>query len=266
MMSNVYAVLLALLLIISFCMGYWFPSQDPDQNLTQYETGEFNLHSAIPDFSSYTDIGKKKNDFFAFLLPKVKKANDNILVERRALLSLTNGLPDLSNSQQSTLANLKEKYEVNIEDNAQAIAELTKRIDIIPASLALAQAANESAWGTSRFAQDGNNLFGQWCYVKGCGLVPKRRTGKQTHEVAKFDNILASIESYMRNLNSQVAYEKLRNLRAEAREGENQITGISLAKGLWGYSTRREAYIKEIQAMIRHNNLQQFNRSLANSQ
>ena len=265
-MSTFYAVVLAFLLVASFLTGYFFPSPDPDKSLVQYSTGQFDLYSEIPDFSKYTDITKKKNDFFAFLLPKVKKSNDNILAERRKLMSIADNLPNLSSSQTNTLEKLKEKYEVDSSDPTLAIDELMKRVDIIPASLALAQAANESAWGTSRFAQQGNNLFGQWCYVKGCGLVPKRRTGKQSHEVAKFDSILDSIESYMRNLNSQAAYEKLRTLRQDAREDEKDITGLRLANGLWGYSTRREAYIHEIQAMIRHNNLQQFNRSLASSQ
>lgn len=264
-MSTFYSIVLMSLLLLSFLTGYCFPTSNK-QIQAQYQTDGFNLSTSIPDFSSYQDVKKKKNDFFAFLLPKVKKANDNILIERREVFKLQAALPSLTQAHLTTLSRLKEKYEVDTENNSVAINELIKRIDIIPASLALAQAANESAWGTSRFAQKGNNLFGQWCYVKGCGMIPKQRTSSERHEVAKFDNILASIESYMRNLNSQAAYEKLRDLRAEAREDESMITGISLAKGLWSYSTRREAYIHEIQAMIRHNSLQQFNRVISNSE
>jgi Bax protein len=226
---------------------------------------KFSLNSKIPDFSTYKDINDKKNDFFAFLLPKIKYANDNILKERRQVFDLKVALPNLSKDEVSTLNALKDKYEVSLTNHEDAINALLKRVDIIPASLALAQAANESAWGTSRFAQEGNNLFGQWCYVKGCGIIPKQRHGKQRHEVAKFDGIVDSIESYMRNLNSQAAYEKLRTLRAEAREDEDVITGVNLANGLWSYSIRREAYVHEIQLMIKQNGLQQYNRPVSHT-
>ncbi|MGK0445664.1 MAG: Bax protein [Bermanella sp.] len=226
---------------------------------------KFSLDSKIPDFSTYKDVNDKKNDFFAFLLPKIKYANDNILKERRQVFDLKVALPNLSKDEVSTLNALKDKYEVSLTNHEDAINALLKRVDIIPASLALAQAANESAWGTSRFAQEGNNLFGQWCYVKGCGIIPKQRHGKQRHEVAKFDGIVDSIESYMRNLNSQAAYEKLRTLRAEAREDEDVITGVNLANGLWSYSIRREAYVHEIQLMIKQNGLQQYNRPVSHT-
>ncbi len=262
-MRIIQSSLLIVLLIISFTLGYLFPTTPymPDH----IKGNKFSLNSKIPDFSTYKDINDKKNDFFAFLLPKIKYANDNILKERRQVFDLKVALPNLSKDEVSTLNALKDKYEVSLTNHEDAINALLKRVDIIPASLALAQAANESAWGTSRFAQEGNNLFGQWCYVKGCGIIPKQRHGKQRHEVAKFDGIVDSIESYMRNLNSQAAYEKLRTLRAEAREDEDVITGVNLANGLWSYSIRREAYVHEIQLMIKQNGLQQYNRPVSHT-
>jgi len=265
-MQSIFASSLILLLVVAFLIGYTLPQTETSQRQVEYTSEGVTTSSKLPDFAKYTDVKKKKNDFFSYLLPRVKKANDNILKERRALLAMLADLPKLNEDEMTTLETLKQKYEVDIEDSTKAVKELIKRVDIIPASLALAQAANESAWGTSRFAKKGNNLFGQWCYVKGCGLIPKERTGEEKHEVAKFDDVQGSIESYMRNLNSQVAYEKLRDLRQQAREEAQTITGIKLANGLWSYSTRREAYIHEIQAMIRHNNLQQFNRTLAESE
>jgi len=257
---------LFLLLIASFFVGFFYPT--PTQLLSNVpgSSSEFSVNSPLPDFSQYADVQKKKTDFFAFLLPKIKQSNTNILKERNTVLNLIEKLPQLSKSELSTLAVLKTKYEVELDSEEEALALLKRRVDIIPASLALAQAANESAWGTSRFARKGNNLFGQWCYVQGCGIIPKQRHGKQRHEVAKFNSILDSIESYMRNLNSQAAYKKLRTLREEAREDEDIITGMLLAKGLWSYSTRREAYIHEIQAMIKQNQLQRYNRSVIDSQ
>ena len=262
-MRIIQSSLLIVLLIISFTLGYLFPTTPymPDH----IKGNKFSLDSKIPDFSTYKDVNDKKNDFFAFLLPKIKYANDNILKERRQVFDLKVALPNLSKDEVSTLNALKDKYEVSLTNHEEAIDALLKRVDIIPASLALAQAANESAWGTSRFAQEGNNLFGQWCYVKGCGIIPKQRHGKQRHEVAKFDGIVDSIESYMRNLNSQAAYEKLRTLRTEAREDEDVITGVNLANGLWSYSIRREAYVHEIQLMIKQNGLQQYNRPISHT-
>jgi Bax protein len=262
-MRIIMSSLLFLLLCASFITGYLFPTTP--LMTAHIEGNPFTLNSDIPDFSTYTDTNKKKRDFFAFLLPKIKYANDNILKERRRVFELKSNLPNLSKSDVSALNTLKDKYEVDATNHQEAIDALLKRVDIIPAPLALAQAANESAWGTSRFAQLGNNLFGQWCYVEGCGIIPKQRTDEKRHEVAKFDSITDSIESYMRNLNSQNAYVKLRTLRAEAREDEDIITGVNLAKGLWGYSTRREAYVHEIQIMIKQNDLQQYNRPVSHT-
>jgi len=256
-MRIVLSSLLILLLTISFLIGFFLPVS---YKVTLSDQSEYTFNGKLPDFSTYTDVKQKKEDFFAFLLPRVKHANDNILQERRQIFLLQSSLPNLSSDQTQALLKLKEKYEVDLTNHNDIIKELIKRVDIIPASLALAQAANESAWGTSRFAEEGNNLFGQWCYVEGCGIVPNQRTDSKRHEVAKFDSILDSIESYMRNLNSQFSYEKLRTLRAQARADEDIITGVNLANGLWSYSIRREAYVDEIQLMIKQNQLQQYNR------
>ena len=211
--------------------------------------------SETPDFSVYTDVKQKKLDFFLFLLPKVKIANEAILKERRWLAQL----PDsITKKNQATLVVLAKKYKVKAVGFNDIIEQLLIRVDTIPASLVLAQAANESAWATSRFARQGNNLFGQWCYVKNCGLIPKQRGKGENHEVAQFKSVQQSIESYMRNLNSQYSYEDLRTLRQQLRISKNVVSGYQLAQGLLKYSTRREAYVKEIQAMIKHNGLSQY--------
>jgi len=233
-------------LTAAFFIGFLYPvekiSDDP------------NYIKTMPDFETYTDVNKKKEDFFNFLLPRVKAANNKIREERSWLLGLN---PDnLSNDDQVRLTELADKYEVeDASNNSEIIEVLKRRIDVIPASLVLAQAANESAWGTSRFAKQGNNLFGQWCYVKGCGLVPMQRQTNERHEVAKYDDIQGSIESYMRNLNAQFSYADFRTKRAILRKNNKSISGIKLAEGLLKYSTRREAYVHEIQAMIKQNNL-----------
>jgi Bax protein len=135
---------------------------------------------------------------------------------------------------------------------------LYRRIDSTPASLALAQAANESGWGTARFAVKGNNYFGLWCWSSDCGLVPNERKEGASHEVSTFKTPVDSVKYYMQTLNSHPAYKTLRDLRLDARTNTTPLTGTLLAGGLLSYSERGEAYIKELRAMIRVNNLGQF--------
>ena len=130
---------------------------------------------------------------------------------------------------------------------------LLKKVNIIPPSLALAQAANESAWGTSRFAQKANNLFGEWCFSEGCGLVPLSRPDGETYEVEKFDELKGSVASYIHNLNSHPAYKKLRDIRDNVG-----VDGYKMAEGLEAYSARGEKYVEELQSMIEYNGLQEY--------
>jgi len=241
---------LFLSLILAFLCGYLF-----EINNGRALSPSSQSISETPDFSAYTDVKQKKLDFFLFLLPKVKIANEGILNERRWLTQLPNHIKE---DDQASLLALAKKYKVKADETKEIIEQLLTRVDTIPASLVLAQAANESAWATSRFARKGNNLFGQWCYVKNCGLVPKQRGKGQNHEVAQFKSVQQSIESYMRNLNSQYSYEDLRTLRQQLRGSKQVVSGHLLAQGLLKYSTRREAYVEEIQAMIRQNGLAQY--------
>jgi Bax protein len=131
-------------------------------------------------------------------------------------------------------------------------------MDTLPPSLVLAQAANESGYGTSRFALEGNNLFGLWTYVKGTGLVPLKRPRGQTHEVRRFPSLYDSVRAYMNNLNVHRAYRPLRELRSLLRSRGLELRGVDLAAGLRHYSPRREAYVKEIRSIIRGNDLSRF--------
>jgi Bax protein len=137
----------------------------------------------------------------------------------------------------------------------EIIEELILRVDLIPASLALAQAANESAWGTSRFTILGNNIFGQWCYEIGCGIVPARRAAGATHEVKAFDTIQQSVEAYFLNINTHESYSYLRDLRAKMRKRDFKLDPMSLAIGLGRYSQRGDRYVDEIQRIIIQNDL-----------
>jgi Bax protein len=152
---------------------------------------------------------------------------------------------------------LSHYYEVPTDDlNDRAFQQLLlRRVDVIPPSLVLAQAANESAWGTSRFAQEGYNLFGQWCYQAGCGLVPDNRRPGDNHEVKSFASVEAAVDAYFQNLNTFPSYQYLRRIRQDLRLNELPIDGISLSEGLRSYSERGDEYIEELRRMIWYNDL-----------
>jgi len=169
----------------------------------------------------------------------------------------------LSTIEQQTLASISAQYRMqDSELNTSALLdELLVRVDMIPASLALAQAATESAWGTSRFAREGNNIFGQWCFDEGCGLVPGRRAEDKSHEVKSFSSVDASIRAYYRNLNTNPNYEYLRELRAQMRMKGKPLDSRTLAQGLLRYSERGHVYIAELHDIIRINDLRSLDRN-----
>jgi Bax protein len=213
----------------------------------------------LPDFTAINDVQQKKAQFFAYLRPLVDKENNKIKYKKELLLSiLTKIKTDSYHSgvNAKKLNKLAKEFGLKSENLQANIEELKSRIDIIPSSLVLAQAANESAWGTSRFATNANNLFGQWCYTAGCGLVPQKRNTASQHEVRKYASVQDSISSYMRNLNSHNAYTGLRDIRAGLRRRGQPITGVKLAHGLSSYSERGQDYVDELISMIKHNSLE----------
>lgn len=204
-------------------------------------------------------VSEKKANFFSFLEPLIQQANAKVAKQRVQLLEMQSDLPDLSNNQKETLASFIKTYRVkDTLSLEEQVKQLSSKINTIPAALILAQAANESAWGTSRFAREGNNFFGQWCFSKGCGIVPNSRNAGAVHEVARFSSPLGSVEGYIRNLNSHPTYQLLRDLRQTALNDGKTASGETLAEGLLGYSERGEEYVKEIQQMIRYNKLSRF--------
>ncbi|KXO10967.1 glucosaminidase domain-containing protein [Marinobacter excellens] len=218
----------------------------------------------LPDFSVYRDATERKVAFFSFLYPRIVLANSRILLEREYLESLAKKA-ELSNREERWLTDQAQRLRVDAATGSdEQFALLRKRLDVIPPSLILAQAANESAWGTSRFATEGNNLFGQWCFSKGCGLVPLSRVEGASHEVAKFSSPYQSVRSYIQNLNRHPTYQLVRDLRLQNRQAEQPLSGLAMAEGLLGYSERGEEYIKEIRSMIRYNNLEFYDQEFRN--
>lgn len=210
--------------------------------------------TSLPDFGAIPIVAEKKEAFFTFMKPIIEGENNAILALRQRLVQLHEAEvfgPDEHAwiSELATAYKLSPFSPVATEDRESLLA----RVDMIPISLAMAQAANESAWGTSRFAREGNNLFGQWVFGKGKGMVPKNRTEGASHEVARFDTVNDSVRGYLHNLNTLWAYEPLRNIRKEQRSRGEEPDGESLAAGLMRYSSRGDAYIREIQQLIRMN-------------
>jgi Bax protein len=218
------------------------------------------LWPSSPNFSEFAAGDERKEAFIGYFVPLIRATNSEILKDRDTALKLRSRSADLGFFERRTLHSMAERYALQEfdEENTQHWKELLKRVNTVPPSLALAQAANESAWGTSRFAQEGNNYFGQWCFQPGCGLVPKSRSAGKTHEVAKFSSPAESVKAYIDNLNRNSAYESLRSLRAQRAEKNGSYNGIELAGGLLNYSERGQEYVAEIQSMIRNNQLEQY--------
>jgi Bax protein len=220
------------------------------------------VESMPKDLNRIAEVETRKRIFFKIMLPLVLLVNEEILTERELLLAIQQQLDHagtLSPAQKTTLKNLASRYRVDLEakDLTTAIEILLRRANIIPVELALAQAANESAWGTSRFSLVANNVFGQWTFIPGQGIVPEGRPAGEIYEVRKFSNLYESVRSYANNLNTHQAYHSFRYLREDLNNQSNP-DGAALAEGLLSYSIRGEEYVREIQSMIRHNNLQRL--------
>jgi len=210
------------------------------------------------NMSVQTDVAhdpqQKKIRFFATLKPLVISENSRILQLREKLLEFR-GKPALSSRQQVWLKQVAAQYGLTLDGapDYQQWQALLARVDIVPLEMALAQAANESGWGESRFAREANNYFGQWCYKKGCGVIPKRRNPGAIHEVRRFDNARASVRAYLQNINTAKAYADFRNIRQSLRVQSRPLDAQLLASGLKSYSERGMAYVRTIRSMIRSN-------------
>ncbi|NVK25508.1 MAG: glucosaminidase domain-containing protein [Gammaproteobacteria bacterium] len=206
----------------------------------------------LPDFSKYQDVKQKKRAFFGYLAPLVRQINSEMLSYRKFVLSVKNPPKDAKTT--AKFEKVANKFHIDLDQDFASIRQqMLLRIDAIPVELVLMQAANESAWGTSRFALVANNLFGQWCFKPGCGVVPTGRPDGEKYEVRKFEHPINSIRSYFNNLNTGHAYDDMREIRLALREDDKPLNASEIAEGLLSYSIRREAYIEEIQAMIRIN-------------
>ena len=238
----------------------FFASQNYDWDTIHDGVPPFILESLPNDLHQINGISKKKQLFFLSLLPMVLLANDEIKSQRESLeqiFAYVDSNQPLTDDEQEQLARLAKSYDIKGDPLADQNLRrsLLERVDVIPASLVLAQAATESAYGTSRFARRANNLFGEWTFIPGNGLVPKERPEGATYEVRRFRTVADSLYSYMRNINTNSAYQEFRHKRAELRAAGKPLRGLDLAGGLEHYSTRGLEYVEELRQIILNNRL-----------
>lgn len=212
----------------------------------------------LPDFRQETNTQARKAGFFKYMLPRVQAQNERLATMRTRLKLIQKHLQKgkaLTVRDQAWLRQVQKEF--RLEDHSVQDSGFWKeaflRVDTVDEDLVLVQAALESAWGTSRFAREGNNLFGQWCFQPGCGMVPQGRNPGDEHEVARFPDVTRAVASYLRNLNTGSAYARFRAIRAGLRAQGKRPTAQDLIQGLEGYSQRREEYIRDLSAMLRTN-------------
>ena len=210
----------------------------------------------VPDFASIYDVNERKHVFFSYLLPAIEETNERISQQRESLLNLAKAHAEgrqLTDAETQWLDRLSNYYRVDEANLDMQFRALVARVDIVPATVVLIQAANESGWGTSRFATEGLNFFGQWCWTPGCGMVPGARPEGQVYEVRSFDSMEASVMEFVRNINTHFAYEELRAMRMHERRSDDTVSSATITAGLMSYSERGQDYIDELNQMIRIN-------------
>jgi Bax protein len=217
-------------------------------------------HPPPPDFADLP-VEQKTAQFFAYLSPMVSEVNFELAAARDRVDQLraanANGQP-LAWSDRRFLSRLAIRLEVDTDSMglAEALETLHRRAGVVPESLVLVQAAVESGWGTSRFAVEAHNYFGQRCYETNCGIVPEERPDDERFGLARYASPAHSVESYILNLNTHEAYREFRDMRNRLRLLGEPITGLALVEALTNYSERGVEYVEQIESMIRSHNLE----------
>jgi Bax protein len=207
------------------------------------------------DLKTLGDTKKKRELFIKIVLPLILSENSKITEDRKKLFKIL-GKNFNTVGERVWLKRRFKEYKIDDRD----LSKLKMRMDIIPVSIALAQAANESGWGTSRFALEGNALFGQWTWSKK-GISPKNKDPDQSHKILQFQVLKASVKAYKNNLNTHNAYKEFREVRAQLRQENKQIIGLDLIKYLKAYAAIGEKYVLIIEDIIEKNSLTDFDKA-----
>jgi len=232
--------------------------------LTQENISHLPIISELPDdFSEIQDVPTKKKLFYLVTLPLIYNTNTSIMQERRMVINIEKKFArkELNKNETDEIIRLSKKYKLDYSEiNTKLFRKLKQRINIIPVSLALGQAIIESGWGQSRFATEGNALYGQWTTSEDKGIIPQDRDEDKTHAVLKFKNLSESVEAYMFNINTHQAYYNFRVIR-RIDERIKYTDPISMkVKYLAAYAEIGDKYVDKLELIIASNNLQEFDR------
>ena len=213
--------------------------------------------SKLPkDLKKIKSTQKKKDTFIKIVMPLIIDENTKILDNRKKLFKIL-GKQNNSRGEKVWLKRRFEDYEIKNED----VTELKVRMDVIPVSIAIAQAAKESGWGTSRFALEGNAMFGQWTYGKD-GIAPLEREKNKDHKILKFPMLRSSVQAYKNNLNTHSGYKEFRKKRADLRRKNQNISGLELVNYLHNYAATGKEYTDILKKIINQNSLTDFDNAI----
>ena len=232
------------------------------ENLTEKNINHLPIISKLPeDFSEIQDVPTKKKLFYLITLPLIYNTNVSIMKERRMTINIEKKFArkELNKNETNEVIRLSKKYKLDYSEiNMKLFRKLKQRINVIPVSLALGQAIIESGWGQSRFATEGNAIYGQWTTSEDKGIIPQDRDEDKTHAVLKFNNLSESVEAYMYNINTHLAYYNFRVVRA-IDEKVKYTDPISMkVKYLAAYAEIGEKYVNQLELIIASNKLQNF--------
>ena len=213
--------------------------------------------SKLPkDLKKIKSTNKRKDTFIKIVMPLILSENEKILEDRKKLFRIL-GKQSNTMGEKVWLKRRFKDYDIKGED----IAELKLRMDIVPTSIAIAQAAKESGWGTSRFALEGNAMYGQWTWG-GEGIEPSKKDKEKEHKILKFPKLQSSVAAYMKNLNTHRGYSEFRDKRSKIREKKQEVSGLDLVDYLYNYAQTGSEYVKTLKIIIQQNNLNDFDTSI----
>ena len=234
-------------------IGYTLPSVKSGAKLVP----NLYIRELPPDFSQITDIERRKALFIKAILPLALTVNDRLEKYRDTLIELNQPDRTLTVEEQQWVKAIAKLH----KSPDQVPSKLLSRIGPLPVDLIIAQAAVESGWGTSRFATEGNALFGQWTWKKGAGIIPLEREDGETYAVRSYPSLIESVWDYAYNLNTSNSYQKFREARAQSIREGLPLDAISLMQNLKNYSQKGDAYIATLREVIKQNNLTTLNQT-----
>ena len=232
--------------------------------ITEQELDYLPILSSLPsDFDQLQDVKLKKKLFYLITLPIIHESNRLILEDREMVINIEKKFlrADLNENEVNETVRLAVKYKLDYSTiDLKLYRDLKQRINIIPVSLALAQAIVESGWGQSRFALKGNALYGQWTTNEQKGIIPEDRDEDKTHAVRKFENLKQSVQAYMHNINTHRAYYSFRVVRRIAERVQYTDPISAKVKFLAAYAEIGQEYVDKLELIIESNKLREFDR------